>query len=232
MCTVTIVSHRGGCTLMCNRDERETRLPAIGPRVHRAGPRQAVYPVDPESGGTWIGANDAALVIALLNRTSVTPPSGPAPTRSRGLIVPMLLRCANVSQALSAAFAINPASYDRFQLLAIAGNDVHVIESNGASLSFERTRSTTPLLFTSSSLGDGIVEGPRRHLFEEMVLGSTGSRLRAQRLFHDHQWSDRPEVSVRMARDGARTVSRTCVSVTATQVRLIYEPLGRRNRAA
>lgn len=232
MCTVTIVPHTLGCTVMCNRDERNSRAPATAPRVRRMGARLATYPLDPDSGGTWIGANDAGLVIALLNSAEVNQASPARSVRSRGLIIPALLRCASLSQVvLHAALGIDPASFDKFKLVALAGKDVDVIESDGTRLSIRRRRATTPLLFTSSSLGDAVVEAPRRRLFEEMVLGAR-SWLHAQRRFHDHQWPDRPEVSVRMARNGAKTVSRTCIDLMSARVRLTYEPIDHRDRAA
>jgi hypothetical protein len=79
-------------------------------------------------------------------------------------------------------------------------------------------------MFTSSSLGDAIVDRPRRELFEQ-VVARTDNWLWGQWRFHRHQWADRPEISVRMAREDAVTVSRTTIDVTLRGHELEYEPL-------
>ena len=72
MCTVTIVpaDESGGgksFRMMMNRDESRTRSIARPPRLRRCGRHQAIMPIDPDSSGTWIAANDAGLVAMLLN---------------------------------------------------------------------------------------------------------------------------------------------------------------------
>jgi hypothetical protein len=74
---------------------------------------------------------------------------------------------------------------------------------------------------TSSSLGDALVEGPRRTLFRRFFRG-TSQAAAAQDAFHDHQWPGREDVSVRMQRAGASTVSRTTVEVSASFATMIY----------
>ena len=80
-----------------------------------------------------------------------------------------------------------------------------------------------PLLFTSSSLGDALVEAPRQQLFQRMVVEGRSGWLRGQGRFHRHQWPSRPEISVRMERHDALTVSRTVVEVTRARRSLFYE---------
>ena len=82
-----------------------------------------------------------------------------------------------------------------------------------------------PMLLTSSSLGDALVRGPRRRLFEQLVLAAPEKRrIEAQARFHQHQWTAHPAFSVRMERQDARTVSRTIVRVNDGDVRLLYSP--------
>jgi len=79
-------------------------------------------------------------------------------------------------------------------------------------------------MFTSSSLGDALVEPPRTRLFEQLVLADD-DWLRGQIRFHRHRWVRRPEISIDMAREDATTVSRTTIDVTSTTIELEYEPL-------
>src|SRR3954464_5165969 len=101
MCTVSIVPVPDGCRLVCNRDERRTRAAAHPPRAFPTDVSWATYPQDPVSGGTWIGVNDDGLIVALLNRTAARIESCRSP-QSRGSIVPMLLACPSIAQAMDA----------------------------------------------------------------------------------------------------------------------------------
>lgn len=227
MCTVTIVPRVDGFRVACNRDERNSRPSALAPRRHHLAPRLAVFPTDLQSGGTWIGANDAGLVLALLNRTSpaVSATVRRCPQYSRGHVIPPLLEVDTLQTALGLALTLNPVWFEPFCLVLVQGRDVAAISNDGLRLSVDRSRSTLPLLFTSSSLGDEKVEEPRRRLFAQMVLGAKDSWLHGQRLFHRHRWPGRPELSVQMARGDARTVSRSVVDVRDGRVEFHYEPL-------
>jgi hypothetical protein len=229
MCTVTIVQHDDGFRVMCNRDERRTRPPALPPRLQRIGTRRAAFPLDPLGGGTWIGVNDAGVTLALLNRTAFRPVAGDARAlarpRSRGFIVRKALAFGSAESIVDALAALDVTEFEPFRLVIVDARLVITAESDGARLDTTRTTLTQPMLFTSSSLGDALVDRPRRDLFDRMVIHAAGRRLDAQAQFHRHQWHARPQISVRMERADAMTVSRTIVDVTARGRRLVYEPL-------
>jgi len=83
---------------------------------------------------------------------------------------------------------------------------------------------TAPVMFTSSSLGDRVVEGPRRALFASLVDHS-GAPLIGQARFHRHCWPDRREISVLMTRSDAATVSRTTLDVSEHAIAIRYTPI-------
>ncbi|MEL7087152.1 MAG: hypothetical protein AAGL98_01720, partial [Planctomycetota bacterium] len=78
-----------------------------------------------------------------------------------------------------------------------------------------------PAMLTSSGLGDHLVETPRRELFHAGPFRTPAD----QDAFHGHRGADRPELSVFMHRDDARTVSRTAVEVAADAVVMAYTPI-------
>lgn len=234
MCTVSLVPHDDFLRVVCNRDERRTRPPALAPRLVRlkrpggigSGELVSLLPIDPVGGGTWIAVNDAGLVLALLNR-SVAIGAGKlaAPPGSRGTVIPHAMSARSVPEALDLAEGLGPTRYEPFRLVAAQGRLVGVLTSDGRSVRRDLRTLDAPLVFTSSSLGDAFVEAPRVRLFEAMVLsGSRSGWLEAQDRFHRHRWPDRPELSVWMARSDARTVSRTIVDATGNGVRMRYEP--------
>jgi hypothetical protein len=227
MCTVTIVPSDDGFRLACNRDERRRRAAATLPKVRRLEHRIAVFPVDPVGGGTWVGVNDAGLAAVLLNRTIKSAATTTnRPLRSRGLIIPSLLDCGSVPDALEIAARLNPAQFNPFRLVVVQRMVAGVLTCDGLTPSVETMDISRPLMLTSSSLGDDLVEAPRRRLFERLMTRDAGAWLHAQARFHAHQWPWRADVSVRMERLDARTVSRSLITVSSKAIEFCYHPLG------
>ena len=209
---------------MCNRDERRTRPAALAPRVHDLGGRRALFACDPQGGGTWIGVNDVGLIVTLLN--VLGPPRGQQghARRSRGLVVRELLQCVSLSQAMAAAASLDPGAFEAFQIAIVHRRTVAHATSDGVKwLTRTQWSLDEPCLFTSSSLGDALAGPPRYRLFTRLVLRSRRGWLDGQARFHRHQWSRHPEISVRMERSDALTVSRTTVDVTEEAQRMLYE---------
>jgi len=225
MCTVSIVRHECGVRVLCNRDERRSRAPAFAPTARCVNGRRAVFPVDPVGGGTWIGVNDAGLAAALLNRTDRHQPRPAlAPRQSRGAIVPLVLGTGSPDDALCLVGQLDRSDFAPYRLVVLQANDLWIISGGGAAAPDVRhQRLTAPRVLASSSLGDDLVESPRRRLFAELLLAAADP-LQAQQRFHQHQWPDRTAVSVMMQRDDARTVSRTQVDMPAMLMR--YEETG------
>jgi hypothetical protein len=178
-------------------------------------------PVDPESGGTWIGVNDAGLACSLVNVYN-----GSTATRapvSRGTIIPPLLRYADLDSALMWASRLEPRRFQPFRLLIVDGRELVECCSDGHSLHHRRQHLHDAVIRTSSRLGDRLVGRPRTALFRKF-LAATSNKVAAEDLFHLHQWRGREDVSVRMRRADARTVSHTVIEVHERTVSLAYRP--------
>lgn len=226
MCTVTIVPVGDGFRLGCNRDERRDRAPALPPAVHGLSRRTAMFPVDPAGPGTWVGVNDASLAAALLNRTPDSAvPHDRRRRRSRGVIIPYLLECESMIDALQRGAAVDPNDFNRFRVALVQRGRVATLTSDGTDVAVEVNDLTRPMMLTSSSLGDEFVERPRQRLFERFFGGEECSWTEAQIRFHSHQWRSRRDISVRMERADAKTVSHTFVSVTDSAIELRYRAL-------
>jgi len=237
MCTVTVVrlnqDSAGPIRLACNRDELRTRPAALPPEIRRCGDREAIMPIDSVSGGTWIGVNDAGLAATLLN---VNPGHEDGvrrttPMRSRGPLVPQLMSCAHFDDAARLAAEVDLRAYPPFRLVLMDRTNIADFHSDGHSLRQSRARlEDAPLMFTSSGLGDALVEGPRRELFNAMFASADAAAVQ-QYAFHRHSWPDRRHFSVCMERTEARTVSHTVIDIASDHVMLTYVP-GAPDRAA
>lgn len=230
MCTLTAIPFSsGGFRLVFNRDEQRTRLAGLPPVERQCGDRVFLMPFDPASGGTWIAANDAGLAAALLNLNdsdggnSLPAAFSQEERKSRGTIIPMLMDGDSVESGLRTAKHLAPGDFLPFRLILLDGNHVAVVRSDGATLAIDLTPNhQSALMWTSSGLGDQLVEKPRRELFEK-YLGGMGDVVRRQDEFHRHRWPDRPHLSIRMSRDGAATVSRTIVEVSDDTVTMRHQ---------
>jgi hypothetical protein len=90
------------------------------------------------------------------------------------------------------------------------------------SMVMSRLVGSTPLLFTSSGLGDHLVEAVRRELFDQMFAGAPETWERAQHAFHRHRWPQREHLSVNMSRATARTVSHAVIDLAASEAVFLY----------
>jgi hypothetical protein len=224
MCTVTVVRYRDRdgqrvLRLACNRDELQGRPPALPPERRRCGGRVALLPVDPVSGGTWVAVNDAGLALALLNLNPAPTAEQLAPLHSRGAVIPLLLPCATAAAARGHVTTLQTAGLAPFRVVMADRATAAAATWNGARWEVADIR--LPALFTSSGLGDALVQAPRRRLFEETFhLPMPAPAL--QDSYHRHHWPDRPHLSVCMRRPDARTVSHTVVTVGPQRATLAY----------
>ncbi|MBK8915345.1 MAG: NRDE family protein [Phycisphaerales bacterium] len=234
MCTVSLIPLTGeggdtdvGLRMACNRDESRLRLAALPPAMHQFGAHRAILPVDPASGGTWIGANDRGLVATLLNvYTLPYSTTGRFPgRRSRGALVPQLLEAGGLEDARQAAGLIDAAAYPPFRLVAADRGRWFEAHGDGAGLRIsESSPLLAPRMFTSSGLGDERVAGPRSALFEDMFSAPRDQWVCVQDEFHAHRWPDAPHLSVCMERAEALTVSFTTIEIGRAKVQMAYTP--------
>ncbi len=223
MCTVTILPLEHGIRMAANRDESPLRPSALPPRVVTVGKYQALMPIDPQSGGTWIATTDGGLVFTLLNVYSAPRDRNAAPPRiSRGTIIPKLVDASTLEDAFARMRDIHADDFAAFRLVLADRDRCADLTYTGGTCQWNEPREIVrPILFTSSGLGDGVVDPPRRALFDENFVPGSNGRER-QNAYHRHSWPERRHLSVCMLRPEARTVSLTVVEMAANEVRMDY----------
>lgn len=232
MCTLSIIpataASGGAWRVAFNRDEQRARAAGTGLVLVERGARRAAHPVDPAAGGTWIAATDAGLVLAILNRNEPGLPDGRVAGTSRGALIPALLGADDLDDAAARATSIAPTIVRGFRLVATDGARVLEIAGGGGTPAPAAVEPLArPFLRASSGLGDALVAPPRAELFAATVLRAPPEAWpAAQDAFHDHAWSDRRHLSVRMDRDEARTVSRTFIEVAPDAIRMRHANRG------
>lgn len=229
MCTVTIIplvgpdGKRFGLRLATNRDESRRRPPAEPPRIREQSGVRSIWPVDPAGGGTWVGVNEAGLIATLLNRNVGSPkPTHPA-ARSRGEIIPMLLEQTDAAQAARLIAELNPTEFLPFTIVLTDGDTLIHGAAQGENIRIvNQSLSNRPVMFTSSGLGDALVDPPRRQLFNDWFGDDSRAWPQLQDGYHAHRWPHAMHLSVCMSREDARTVSCTVIETSESVARLSY----------
>lgn len=239
MCTVSLIKPLSGpalaadvpiSRLVFNRDERRERPTAALPVIARGLQTRFVMPVDPQGPGTWLAVNDAGLVFALLNlyaagrgatRRPVDAPR-PASARSRGRIIPLLADATSLEEASRRISQLAWRQFSPFRLLVFGDEALLDARPRLDELAIVRRPLGDRFMATSSSAQPYDAARLRAQLFERIVPRPDRE---LQDLFHAHRWQTSPELSVRMTRPEARTVSRTVVERLADRIVVRYAPL-------
>ncbi len=143
--------------------------------------------------------------------------------RSRGAVIPALLACDSPSAALAACERLNYRDFAPFRLVLVGDGVVADVRWDGREpMVMSRLVGGAPQMFTSSGLGDHLVEGVRRELFEEMFASGPETWEAAQHAFHRHTWPGREHLSVNMSRATARTVSHAVIDICTVEALFTY----------
>lgn len=222
MCTVSAAFAPDGSALriVINRDERRLRMTARPPARFEACGVPAIWPVDQEAGGTWAAVNGFGVAFALLNTSGpATACAADGSMMSRGAVIPDLAAAATIDE-VERAFSGGPARWPcrPFKLLVATLQRMIVLAPDGIC------DVDAPFVLGTSSLGDALVEQPRRDLFTQL-LQTSPTAWQAQNRLHQHAWPDRRHLSVLMSRPDACTVSRTEIVITERASEMRYAAL-------
>jgi hypothetical protein len=222
MCTVSWIHGPGGYQLLCNRDEKNDRPPAMGPRIGERGWVRFIAPVDPQSGGSWIGVNEFGVSVCLLNGKNAG--DRMLAVRSRGLIIRDLIWADSARECALWLNQIDLSQVAPFVVVLLQPEVPATIgEWDGESLTLvESADSYMPL--TSSSYDSTRVREIRHKGFR--ALTGPGDRIDPSALhaFHRSHGHGPSPYSVCMHRPDAETVSFSHIVVTPEEVRFSYSP--------
>jgi uncharacterized protein with NRDE domain len=158
-----------------NRDERLDR--EAEPPARRDWERPVVAPGDAEAGGTWIGYNDAGVLVAITNRWV---DAGLAGDRSRGLLVRDLLRHETAEDgARHVERAVEGNEYEGFNLVIADASAAVYLEWDGRL----RVRNFEPGVHVVVNVGaDGeyVIPSERPEVGEKQAGNATAVRTALQ----------------------------------------------------
>ncbi|NNC88424.1 MAG: hypothetical protein HKN82_08205 [Akkermansiaceae bacterium] len=226
MCTLTWLRNGGGTgtyEVFFNRDEKKTRSVAKPPKPFTVDGVSFLAPIDPDSRGTWMFANEHGLVVCLLNRWEQDLRAPREPVLSRGKLVwglSAMRYVPEVGEGLQRAGLENvrPFTLVAFDRVGEAGWDW-----DGEVLADAKLE----LPVSSSSFHSEQVLAARRARLQDYRRGGAVRRSLLEE-FHGDTHGGPSASTVRMNRPDAQTVSRSVVNVGTAAVAWTYlaEPAG------
>jgi hypothetical protein len=230
LCTVSFLRLRQGYSIMMNRDESPARpapetlaQPVLdGP----GGPRRVLYPVDPSSGGTWVGMSERGTGFCLLNQHPRGWQRRPG-LASRGRLPPLALAADTAIAGLERVAEEDLSFTAPFLLVGVDELQAPLtLRWDGQQLE-RRLHAEAPGLWTSSAFEPEAVDSARREQFYRRLEAlpsdaEDADRLAAQEAFHFSQEPEPGPMAVWMTRADARTVSFTHLMMLPNQGLLRY----------
>lgn len=228
MCTILLTRDElGRLVLTSNRDEKRTRARAVPPRAPVELARTtALYPIDADALGTWVGVNAHGLVITLLNnyqQSASFHPDGEPVTRGR--LIPALLEHTTFDRAAAALAVLDALPRTRPFIIAMAhvdAPDALVASWDGHELALERR--ALPLMLTSSSVDLESATSFRLDQLEDHLDGVATLEELDAITEHFIGLPTQP-FGVFMSRLDAWTVSHTRVIIDEVNVQMTYTDL-------
>lgn len=233
MCSLSVIRPAPATLrVVMNRDELDERPASFAPRAVTLASGVALCTVDSLAGGAWLGVNDAGLVVGLLNRTVAGDQVPAKPSRSRGQVVPAALAATSADAALLLVAGLATSGMAPFTLVACDAQATRIVAWTGRDL----LNLPADVVRCSSGLGDARVDAARRQAWAELTTPQITAAQ--QDAWHCNRGGDDGAAWVLMRRPGARTVSRTIVTVGGAGIALDEVLLdaagvgGRRTRVA
>ncbi|MBI1841350.1 MAG: NRDE family protein [Verrucomicrobia bacterium] len=221
MCTLTFNPRDRGFALAMNRDEKRARARGAPPAPRTFGNTNALLPSE-SGGGTWIGVNEHAVCLALINWYSV--PSQPRQAlSSRGGVIPSLL---DAPDAQSVRERLKPAplsSKNPFRLIGVFAREKAVVEWQWNGRRLEVVEHPWALgIWISSGFDEPGAQQARGATFLRRRIEQDPSQGDWLRQLHASHIPEAGAYSVCMHRADAATVSCSEITVNDETVRFAY----------
>jgi uncharacterized protein with NRDE domain len=223
VCTLTVFPSAKGTIITMNRDEADSRAEA-GEYLETDATEKLLrwWPVDSLSRGTWFGARADGLVAALLNRYQGL---GTTPLRSRGLIIPWVLKEAPYSDLDAFIIDKDWQDYAPFDLVLVCNGQILQCSWEAGAMQVKRTNDKEAYFLSSSSVEYEASLKVREAAFERFIAQQEISPEGVIEHLHRIGHSENPSLGFRMVRPGRRTKSISQAIVGAQGVEHRYLPL-------
>lgn len=222
MCVLTYIPQaNGSVSITHNRDEHIRRPVAIAPAWRPLGTGEAMYPLDPQGGGTWFALHQD-WICCLLNGGFVRHTRKPEGYQtSRGQII---LRFLEQGNAADFAQKFDPEGLEPFTLVTfdLAQRQLHQYVWDERIWHVHHLDAAQPAIWSSSTLYDTPVKSSRQHIFKQFMRQNPAPT----QIFDFHKLHVKGDTGKSMfvnIDDAIKTVAITQVNGSHQNMRMRYE---------
>jgi len=224
MCTVSWRHSNDGYELLCNRDERHTRNPAMSPFIQERCGVRFIAPLDGDHYGSWIAVNQFGLTFCLLNRYGWGPDIPVLQATSRGLLLMEMVDCSSVAEARHRITGLELERFRPFDLALLEPQrPCSLVHWTGRDCRVEQDGEYAKPLVSSSFDQTGVATH-RRRLFSELLEQRNEINSALLHEFHASHLPLPSAYSPCMHREEASTVSFSRVQVAGDRIEFSYLP--------
>lgn len=219
MCTVTFIPFRDSFFITSNRDESPGRKAKELTSLHLTGDTIIHFPLDEESGGSWIAMSDKGRAVCLLNGAFQAFVPEPAYRISRGRVVVHAALDPNVTTFIN--------NYDLdgiapFTLLIFEKEKFVQLIWDGKQRQIKDLAADKPEIWSSVTLYPIEVRNRRKQLFESWLKESEIFDREAIMQFHQFTQDDPYNDFIMNRNDIVRTLSITSIELTDNKASLLH----------
>jgi hypothetical protein len=209
MCSVSWKFQNDGYQIGFNRDEKWNRPLSAAPGLEKHHPIPGACARDGGGGGTWLFTNEHGITLAVMNAY----PGGviPLPGKSsRGQIPFLAAKHASISALERALFAHVWVDHAPCDVVLFAPAEIRHYGWDGVVF---RTHPTPPQPFLTASSVNGEVVRKARTARYHLISNQTIPHIL------DDDAAEEPACAIHVRREDGGTVSRTFVTVNASEIR-------------
>lgn len=223
MCTVTIIPKgNNNFILTSSRDEAPNRDSRV-PEFYELDGVKVLFPMDEQSGGTWIGVSEKERLVCVLNGGFVKHQQKPFYRKSRGVVAKDLLVCETIKNTIETYNFVDIEPF--IMIIADWNTSLSFFELvwDGSEVHF-RTLPLEPKVWSSSTLYSKAMAMERTNWFENF---KSENELNGESLlqFHKTAGSGNLDYGVIMNRGFVKTTSITQVEKSDNLVNMYFENL-------
>lgn len=182
MCTVTYIPKGNDSFILThNRDENIKRAIASPPLLKKINGINHIFPVDPNSGGTWIGLSENNRIACLLNGGQTKHTPQPPYRHSRGRII---LDYFGYSDFDSFLKNYNFNQLEPFTFLIFENETIYELILNEKYIKVRNIDKNKPFIYSSSTLYSHDIKSKRQIEFYKWYEQNPDKKLEDILIFH------------------------------------------------
>jgi len=166
MCTVSFIPIKDKIFITSNRDEKNSRKPALVPAIYEHNGGKLLFPKDADAGGTWIALKENGDAGVLLNGAFIRHIPEPPYRKSRGMVFLDLMATPRPSYSF---IKMDLWGIEPFTVVLFEKGSLYEFRWDGTDLFCKQLSTIRPHIWSSATLYDGLIAKTREQWFSNFL---------------------------------------------------------------